>query len=136
MASFGRTLSRAVAFGKQLAGGANVFGRQVANTGGMIRRNIQRAEDVVSRIERAVPDVVPVLDPALKALKSGLTAGKQAASLGEVGGNALRQASRGDVGGLRASAGQAQRLGGGLAGSIRTFGSDAGSAAAQAAMFI
>ena len=134
--SFGRTLSRAVGFGKKLASGANVFGRQLANTGGVIRRGIQRAEDVVSRIEKAVPDVVPVVDPALKALKSGLSAGKQAASLGEIGGTALRQASRGDVGGLRSSIGQARQVGSGLASAVRQFGTDAGAAGAQAAMFI
>jgi len=121
--SFGRQLSRGFKqFGRQLSSGANVFGRQLSNSAQQVSSGIGKAERIVSKLERYGPDSVPVVDAGLKALRSGLGAAGDVASLAGVSGQALRAGATGNVAGVI----QAGRAANGLVGSL---GSNVASAA-------
>jgi hypothetical protein len=104
MARFGRQLGRSFnRFGRQLQGNSNIFARQLVNTAKDAQRGIDVARRQVSRIEAYVPDV-PIAKPAFGALKSGLSALSGGADVIATGGQAIRDASLGDIRGATSNA--------------------------------
>ena len=125
MGIFARQLLRGNIFGKQLGQNANVFGRQIVSTARQISSGIGQAQKFVSNLEKAVPDGVPVVDRALKTVSSGLKSAETLADLAGTGGTALRQASAGDVNGLRQSLTMARGTAGQLVNNVKDTATNA-----------
>lgn len=119
MSFFARQLLRGNNFGKQLGQSANIFGRQMANSAKQASSVIGQAQRFVSNLEKAVPDNVPIVDKALKTVSTGLKGAENLSSLAGIGGQALRQASAGDMNGLRQSLENARGTAGQLANNVR-----------------